>query len=161
MSSSIKVKPILKRGTPVNKTKKNVVINTDLNEGYIKIPEHITDSTKSQRWATATDEKINREHVRNKREGFKKARKEAPILAAIVARRKFNIRDEDHISLSRSARSTRISVHPSVRRRTIRDEPARIPLPRQEKGPISSAVTSVFRFFSGKRGGKRTRKNRK
>jgi hypothetical protein len=158
MSSSRKVKPILKKGTPTNKTRKHVIINTDLNEGYIHPPEPITESTKKQRWTNANDEKINREHIRNKRKGFQNARKETPILAAMTARRKFNIPTEDHISAARSVRSTNITVHPSVRRtRSIRDEPKFISAP--EKGPISRAVSYVFGIFN--RGGKRTRKNRK
>ena len=160
MSASRKVKPILKKGTPINKTRKHVIINTDLNEGYINLPDAITDSTKRQRWTTATDEKLAREQVRNKRHGFQKARKEVPMLAAMAARRKFNIKDEDHVSVPRSSRSTSIIVHPSGRRtRSIRDEPKFISAP--EKGPISRAVSSVFGFFRGNRGGKRTRKNRK
>jgi hypothetical protein len=160
MSSSRKVKPILKKGTPTNKTRKHVVINTDLNEGFIHLPQPITDSTKRQRWTTVADEKLAREQVRNKRKGFQKARKEVPILAAMAARRKYNINDEDHISAPRSSRSTSITIHPSVRRRrSTKDEPKFISSP--GKGPISKAVSSVFGFFRGNRGGKRTRKNRK
>ena len=160
MSSSRKVKPILKKGTPTNKTRKHVVINTDLNEGFINLQEPITDSTKRQRWTTVADEKLAREHVRNKRKGFQIARKEVPILAAMAARRKYNINDEDHISAPRSSRSTSITIHPSVRRRrSTKDEPKFISSP--GKGPISKAVSSVFGFFRGNRGGKRTRKNRK
>ena len=195
MSASRKVKPILKKGPTTNKTRKHVIINTDLNEGYINIPEAITDSTKRQRWTTATDENLAREQVRNKRHGFKKARKEVPMLAAMAARRKYNINDvgdtpaqraRSEISLTDSrARSRR--AHEELARASsasqgassgsrkatgpiphpkptpsIRDERKPIPPPApRAQGPISSVVSSVFGFFTGRKGGKRTRKNRK
>jgi hypothetical protein len=159
-SSSKKLRPALKTGSNKTKRDRHIVINEEMNTTDNKIPEPITDSTKRQRWTTVADEKLAREHVRNKRKGFQKARKEVPILAAMAARRKYNINDEDHISAPRSSRSTSITIHPSIRRRrSTKDEPKFISSP--GKGPISKAVSSVFGFFRGNRGGKKTRKNRK
>jgi hypothetical protein len=143
---------ILKKDNNVgNKTRKRVIINTELNEGYIKSPDPITPRNKHDRWTTRKDEQIARENVRSKKRGFEKSRRETPFLAAMTARRKFNLSNDDHIQIKRTHGFT---TNPSV---IISDSNIK----KTKKGPISSAVMSVFSFFTRKKGGEKTRKNRK
>ena len=164
MSTSKNIKPILKKGSTGNKTKKRVIINTNMNEGFIQIPEQITPINKSMRWTTVVDEKLAREEVRNKKARFLRARKETPAIAAMTARRKYKIHDDDHIDLKRTTGTPRIIIDPSVRRAKSvpinlkSNEPSKKSTT-SSKGPISSAVSSVFGFFT-RRGGNKTRKNR-
>jgi hypothetical protein len=149
-------KSILKKDNNIgNKTRKRVIINTELNEGYIKNPDPITPVNKHQRWTTRKDEQIARENVRSKKRGFEKSRRESPFLAAMTARRKFNLSDDDHIQIKRTHGFT---TNPSYKK--IK-EFEKENIKKTKKGPISSAVRSVFSFFTGKKGGKKTRKNRK
>ena len=155
MSTSKNIKPILKKGSTGNKTKKRVIINTNLNEGFIQIPEPITPTNKSMRWTSKVDEKLAREEVRKKNTRFLRARKEAPTIAAMTARRKFKLPDDDHIDLKRTTASQHI-IDATVRRSHSVPEKKSA---KSSKGPISSVVSSVFGFFRGK-GGNKTRKNR-
>ena len=231
-SSTKKLKPALKTGSPRNKTGRHIVINEGLNTTDQAVPFPRTTSTQDVRWIT--DEEFRRaknEYNIGRDEGSdlakrgKKsaiARRNAPRQAAMAARRKFNITDVGDTSAERaraavhiatraeialmksrarsrrareelarassssqgassaSAKSSSASSRASAssqgassasRRATgpiahpkpspsIRDEPKPLPAPRAQ-GPISSTVSSVFRFFTGRKGGKRTRKNRK
>ena len=112
------------------------------------------------------------------------ARRSAPKQAAMAARRMFNIRDVDDTSAERARASVQIKSKAEVRR--LRENaslrasqtrprsmsfkasrprahsaPVQPPRPVPQEGSISKAVKSVFGFFRGNRGGKRTRKNRK
>lgn len=111
------------------------------------------------------------------------ARISAPKQAAMAARRMFNIRDVDDTSAERARAAVQIASRAEVRRlkenaslraaHTRRDRmqivarprarsaPVQPPRPVPQEGSISKAVKSVFGFFRGNRGGKRTRKNRK
>jgi hypothetical protein len=111
------------------------------------------------------------------------ARRNAPNQAAMAARRMFNIQDVEDTSAERARKSIKIASRAEVRRLkenkavraqyTKRDRmpivarprarsaPVQPPRPPQQEGSISKAVKSVFGFFRGNRGGKRTRKNRK
>jgi adenylyl- and sulfurtransferase ThiI len=155
MSTSKNIKPILKKGSTGNKTKKRVIINTNMNEGFIQIPEPITPINKSMRWTTVVDEKLAREEVRNKKARFLRARKETPAIAAMTARRKYKIHDDDHIDLKRTTASQHIADATLRRSRSVPEKKSTT----SSKGPISSAVSSVFGFFR-RRGGNKTRKNR-
>jgi hypothetical protein len=81
-----------------------------------------------------------------------KARKEAPMLAAKTARRRFNIPSpdppENRISVTRRGRINPIPRH--------RSAPA--PAPLQKVGPVRRLVNSVMSLF-GRKGGRKTRKN--
>lgn len=156
---------ILKKDNNVgNKTRKRVIINTELNEGYIKSPDPITPRNKHDRWTSRKDEQIAREIVRSKKRGFEKSRRETPFLAAMTARRKFNLSNDDHIQIKRTHGFT---TNPSVIRSDSNFSDKQIRefekenIKKTKKGPIYSAVRSVFSFFTGKKGGEKTRKNRK
>jgi hypothetical protein len=139
-----------------NKTKKNVKIDEDKNEGFIKIPEPITPRSKANRWTTRTDEALARESVKRRVSQFKRARKNIPALAAMAARQKYNIKvdEEDVINIKKHipVKSTSISQQ-------RQNETKKSSTPR--KGLIPSVVGSVFSFFSRKKGGKGTLKNRR
>jgi hypothetical protein len=159
-------KSALKKGNA--KTKKRVTINIDKNEGFINDkPDPITPRSKSQRWADPRDYEINRHIARRekydaaaKERAFLRARKNVPIMAAQIARGRFRTgsppspRPEGTIQLRRGTPVPRPMQQHSQRRGTWRDNVGERP-----KGPISSMVSSVFRFFG--RGGRKTRKNRR
>jgi hypothetical protein len=217
-SSTKKLKPALRTGSPRNKTGRHIVINEGLNTTDQAVPFPRTHSTQGLRWWTPADEagfmheyRLGRDEgsvVARKAHDSANARRNVPRQAAMAARRKFNItnvgdtsaeraRAAVHIatraerslmksrarsrraheelakasSASQGASSASQGASSASRRATgpiphpkpspsIRDEPKPIPAPRAQ-GPISSAVSSVFGYFTGRKGGKRTRKNRK
>jgi len=147
-------------GSKKNKTKKHVFINPTFNEIVEDNPHPITPRNKSDRWTTSVDEKLAREEVRNKKTRFIRARKEVPGLAAMTAIRKFNIKShsspdkDDIIEVKRSLPVLSPRKSESRLRKNTGER-------KKENGIIPGLVSSVFGFFRGKKGGKRTRKNRK
>jgi len=147
------LKSILKKKpSSPNKTKKRVLINPNFNETAEDKPEPITDISKNERWSSKTDEKLNREQLRNSKSRFSAARKEAPMLAAKSARRRFNIPSpdppENRISVTRRGR-----INPVPRARS-----APVPAPVKNAGPVRRLVNSVMSLF-GRKGGRKTLKN--
>ena len=149
-------------GSKKNKTKKHVFINPTFNEIVEDNPHPITPRNKSDRWTTSVDEKLAREEVRNKKTRFIRARKEVPGLAAMSAIRKFNIKThsspdkqkDDIIEVKRNLPVLSPRKSESTWRKNTDER-------KKEKGIIPRLVSSVFGFFRGKKGGKKTRKNRK
>ena len=212
-SSTKKLKPALKTGSPRNKTGRHIVINEGLNTTDQAVPFPRTHSTQGLRWWTPADEAGRKHEYRlgrdegsvlaRKAHDSANARRNAPRQAAMAARRKFNITDVGDTSAERARAGVHIATraeislmksrarsrraHEELARASsasqgassasrkaagpipnpkptpsIRDERKPIPLPApRAQGPISSAVSSVFGFFTGRKGGKRTRKNRK
>jgi hypothetical protein len=212
-SSTKKLKPALRTGSPRNKTGRHIVINEGLNTTDQAVPFPRTHSTQGLRWWTPADEagfmheyRLGRDEgsvVARKAHDSANARRNVPRQAAMAARRKFNITNVGDTSAERARAAVHIATRAerslmksrarsrraheelakassasqgasSASRRatgpiphpkpspSIRDEPKPIPLPApRAQGPISSAVSSVFGFFTGRKGGKRTRKNRK
>jgi len=129
------------------KTRKSVLINPNFNEVANDNPEPITPTSKTARWSTDLDAKMNRAEINRKKREFKNARRSVATLAAMTARRKYNIPSPDsaspRISANRTARSS--NLH-SGRTRTNRviEAPTR-------GGPITKFVGTVFNFFTRKR----------
>jgi hypothetical protein len=210
-SSTKKLKPALRTGSPRNKTGRHIVINEGLNTTDQAVPFPRTHSTQEVRWWTHADEEARKHEYRlgrdegsvvaRKAHDSANARRNVPRQAAMAARRKFNITNVGDTSAERARAAVHIATRAerslmksrarsrraheelakassasqgasSASRRatgpiphpkpspSIRDEPKPIPAPRAQ-GPISSAVSSVFGYFTGRKGGKRTRKNRK
>jgi hypothetical protein len=134
-----------KKANLKRKTKKQVFINPNFNEIIDDKQSPITESKKAELWTTRTDEKIIREQLKRKKEGFSRARKEAPVMAAMTARRKFNIKSP-RSSPKSSSEGKETWQEVRAERKT-------------KKGIIPIVVDSVFRLF-GKKGGRKTRKVR-
>uniref|UniRef100_A0A6C0JE86 Uncharacterized protein n=1 Tax=viral metagenome TaxID=1070528 RepID=A0A6C0JE86_9ZZZZ len=154
------LKSILKKKpSSHNKTKKRVLINPNFNEIAEDKPEPITDISKHERWTNKTDEKMNREQVRNSRSRFSAARKQAPMLAAKSARRRFNIPSpdppENRITVSRRGR-----IDPVVASAPGRHRSAPVPAEVQKTGAVRRMVNSVMGLF-GRKGGRKTLKNKR
>jgi hypothetical protein len=154
-------KSALKKGN--SKTKKRVTINTDKDEGFINDKPHpITPRSRSQRWADPKDYEINRVIARREKQAEKdkgekvlRARKNVPFLAAQIARGRLKTGSPPSprpnvIQLRRGTPVPRPMRHHT----TWRDNDGERP-----RGPVTSVVGSIFRFFG--RGGRKTRKNRR
>jgi hypothetical protein len=163
-------KSVLKRqSSKTQKVKKNVVINLDKNEGFIKKPHPITPISKSELWTTALDEHKNRQEVRRikresemKERNFLKARKNVPFVAAQIASGRYKTgstpspRESEVIELKKGIPllpKKENNEHASFKLRNVNEKNVS-----RRKGAITTLVDSVFRFF-GKKGGRKTRKN--
>lgn len=142
-----------------NKTKKRVEINP-IPSYSDKDPDPITPRTRAELWSTTADEKNNRLKLRKKKEDFERARRNAPAIAARVARGRFKTGSppspprEGDINIPRTTNSRRINpvVRPQIHHQ--------LAAPRPEGGPIARSVRSFLSIFR-RRGGKATRKNRR
>ena len=153
-SNTRKTIPILKTSGSRSKTQKRVVINTDMNEGYIQTPHPLTPRTRKNLWTHPSEASKNREYVKHKKTLFLKARQTAPKVAATIARGRYKTgsppspKSEDFIQLKRGAPVVSLQ-HEGKTWREVEGS----------KGIIPNMVGSVFRFF-GKKGGRKTRKNK-
>jgi len=152
----------LKKTTKKNKTQKHVFINPTFNEIAQDSPVPITPRNKSERWTTKYDEEKNRKEIKAekiRREKFPSARKNAPFIAARIAQGRFKTNsspsstDEDVIQIKRSNTPVLLHTRKELSKRMNSGET-------KKKGFIPGIVSSVFGFFRGKKGGKKTRKNR-
>jgi hypothetical protein len=143
-------KSILKN-SKTNKTQKKVTINEDANEAFKEIPQPITPKSKAERWTTRTDEKLAREEIKNKEARFKRARKNIPYSAALLARSKFphNNENKDVIQIKR---------HSTIFSEQSKNDKKKSS--KKKSGFIPSFVGTIFKRI-GLKGGRKTRKNRK